>query len=280
MATPHRRALEQLVDPRVRSPRSRNTFRSDDPGGRRRELRRVRRGLRLLWASTVENSTGSRCSPKTAAPQLIRWEFALRLDSLRRGLGRGEGDLARRRPCPHAARCGHVGRLRRAVSAGAGQACPSGTRRHDEYRVPPRPRKNGRVRWRNGMASLLENLVDTDGVLLDRIAGHARWVVQSRLPFARGSRTGAEHRRRSRPGDVKSAKAARPQRLPRVCCGDRATAPREHGLLGYRRPERGAQPVGVPCRRCGFTSGERVEELDQVCAVGWGRRQPAARCGP
>jgi hypothetical protein len=45
----------------------------------------------------------------------------VRLDPLRRRRGRGEGDSARRRACAHAARCGHVGRLRRAVRAGAGR---------------------------------------------------------------------------------------------------------------------------------------------------------------
>ncbi len=84
-------------------------FRSDDPVAAAAFV--VSDAAAVLWASTWERH-GFQMFAETAAPQLIRWESQVRLDSLRRGLGRGEGDLARRRACAYAARPGPMARLR------------------------------------------------------------------------------------------------------------------------------------------------------------------------
>ena len=114
---------------------------------------------------------------------------------------------------------------------------------------------------------LLENLVDTEGGLLDRIAGHAALGGGAVVRLPRDSRTDQATPTsrphlvqclQNLPGHKTSASSLpRSARRPRVSTACSATAGRARRAAGRR-----------PCRAAGSTGGERVEELDQVGASG------------
>ena len=114
-AGPAASALEQLIDLACEA-HDYDYFRSDDPVAAAGFV--VSDVAAVLWAWTWERH-GFRAFAESAAPQLIRWESS-------HGWTRyGEGPVAAKETSlavctgAHAARCGHVGRLRRAVRAGA-----------------------------------------------------------------------------------------------------------------------------------------------------------------
>ena len=219
--------------PRVRSPRLRllPLRRSVGSGG----LRRVRCGGGVVGVDVgtprVPGVRRNRCAAVDSVGVQVR------LDPLRRGPGRGEGDLARRRAGAHAARSGHVGRLRRAVRAGAGRLCDRGasTRRYDIPR--PGPSRSVPARWRNGTASCWKTSRTPRAACSTGSSPTPPWAVRSRRSSPHGSRTDAETPTspatwwrdvcESCPATRTSATSLqRSARRPR----------REHRLLGYRRP--------------------------------------------
>ena len=220
--------------PRVRSPRLRllPLRRSGGSSG----LRRVRCGGGVVGVDVgtprVPGVRRNRCAAVDSVGVQVR------LDPLRRGLGRGEGDLARRRARAHAARSGHVGRLRRAVRAGAGRAVRP--RRIDAPNTTFRgPDRAGTVaaRWRNGTASCWRTSRTPRAACSTGSSPTPPWAVRSRRFSPRGSRTDAETPTspatwwrdvcESCPATKTSASS-----LPRSARRPR----REHRLLGYRRP--------------------------------------------
>ena len=96
----------------------------------------------------------------------------MRLDPLRRGLGLGEGDLAGRRAGAHVARPGHVGGFAEQYVRALDRLCDPGapTRQVRRSVDAEQERASALAEW-HGL--LLENLVDTKGGLLDRIAVHS-----------------------------------------------------------------------------------------------------------
>ena len=220
--------------PRVRSPRLRllPLRRSGGSGG----LRRVRCGGGVVGVDVgtprVPGVRRNRCAAVDSVG------VAVRLDPLRRGLGRGEGDLARRRARAHAARSGHVGRLRRAVRAGAGRGVATAAHRRAEYDIPrPGPSRSEPARWRNGTASCWRTSRTPRAACSTGSSPTPPWAVRSRRSSPRGSRTDAATPTspatwwrdvcESCPATRTSASSQpRSARRPR----------REHRPLGYRRP--------------------------------------------
>ena len=114
-AGPAASALEQLIDLACEA-HDYDYFRSDDPVAAAGFV--VSDAAAALWAWIWERH-GFRAFAESAAPQLIRWESSHGWTRYGEGPVAAKGDVARRCTGAHAARCGHVGRLRRAVRAGA-----------------------------------------------------------------------------------------------------------------------------------------------------------------
>ena len=182
-------ALEQLIDLACEA-HDYDYFRSDDPVAAAGFV--VSDVAAVLWASTWE-SHGFQAFAKTAAPQLVRWES-------RYGWTRcGEGAVAARETSLAVV----LARMLRVADTWEGFA-EQYVRALDE--VSQRSASTRRIRrsvarTKHERASalaewhgfLLENLVDTEGGLLDRIAGHAalggpeQTFLSARLAHRRGN---------------------------------------------------------------------------------------------
>jgi hypothetical protein len=181
-------ALEQLVDLACEA-RDREYFRSDDPAAAANFV--VSDAAAVLWASTWK-LYGFQMFAETAAPQLIRWES-------RYGWTRyGEGSVAAKETSLAVV----LARMLRVADTWEGfaeqyvRALDKLSQRDASARRIPRSAQTAEERSRalaewHGL--LLENLVDTDGGLLDRIAGHAalggpeQTFLSARLSHRRGN---------------------------------------------------------------------------------------------
>ncbi len=169
-AGPAASALEQLIDLACEA-HDYDYFRSDDPVAAAGFV--VSDVAAVLWASTWERH-GFQAFAETAAPQLIRWES-------RYGWTRyGEGSVAAKETSLAVV----LARMLRVPDTWEGfaeqyvraldEAVATAAHRRAEYDIP-RPdteqeRASALAEW-HGL--LLENLVDTEGGLLDRIVTHA-----------------------------------------------------------------------------------------------------------
>lgn len=188
-AGPAASALEQLIDLACEA-HDYDYFRSDDPVAAAGFV--VSDVAAVLWASTWERH-GFQVFAETAAPQLVRWES-------RYGWTRyGDGQVAVKETSLGVV----LSRMLRVPDAWEGFAeqyvqeldrlCDgaASTRRirHSAARTTPE-RASALAEW-HGL--LLENLVDTEGGLLDRIAGHAalggpeHMFLSARLAHRRGN---------------------------------------------------------------------------------------------
>ena len=167
-AGPAASALEQLIDLACEA-HDYDYFRSDDPVAAAAFV--VSDVAAVLWASTWERH-GFQAFAETAAPQLVRWES-------RYGWTRyGEGSVAVKETSLAVV----LARMLRVPDTWEGFAeqyvraldrlCDRGasTRQVRRSVDTEQERASALAEW-HGL--LLENLVDTEGGLLDRIAGHA-----------------------------------------------------------------------------------------------------------
>jgi hypothetical protein len=187
-AGPAASALEQLVD-LARGAKGYDYFRSDDPVAAAGFV--VSDVAAVLWASTWERH-GFQAFAETAAPQLVRWES-------RHGWTRyGEGSVAAKETSLAVV----LARMLRVPDTWEGFAeqymraldelCDHGASTRDGRRSvhAEQERASALAEW-HGL--LLENLVDTEGGLLDRIVGHAALggpehiFLSARLAHRRGN---------------------------------------------------------------------------------------------
>ena len=254
-AGPAASALEQLIDLACEA-HDYDYFRSDDPVAAAGFV--VSDAAAVLWASTWERH-GFQAFAETAAPQLIRWES-------RYGWTRyGEGSVAAKETSLAVV----LARMLRVPDTWEGFAeqyvraldrlCDRGAstrqvRRSARYRAGASQRAGGMARPPAG-----------------KPGGHRGRSARQDRRARRLGRSGADvplraaraptrqHRRRPRPGGAMSAKAARPQRLPRVRCRDRrdgpgvstacsATAGRARRAAGRRPCRRGRLHRRGTCR--------------------------------
>jgi hypothetical protein len=161
-------ALEQLIDLACEA-RDYDYFRSDDPVAAAGLV--VSDAAAVLWASTWDRH-GFRAFAETAAPQLVRWES-------RYGWTRyGEGSVAAKETSLAVV----LARMLRVPDTWEGFAeqylraldtlsqRDAQARRRPRFSQTPDERSRALADW-HGL--LLENLVDTEGGVLDRIATHA-----------------------------------------------------------------------------------------------------------
>jgi hypothetical protein len=187
-AEPAASALEQLIDLACEA-HDYDYFRSDDPVAAAGFV--VSDMAAALWAWTWERH-GFRAFAESAAPQLIRWESSY-------GWTRyGEGPVAAKETSlavvlAHMLRVadtweGFAERYVRALDA-LGDPGAS-TRQVRRFAQTSEERSRALAEW-HGL--LLENLADTEGGLLDRIAGHAalsgpeQTFLSARLAHRRGN---------------------------------------------------------------------------------------------
>ena len=191
-AEPAASALEQLIDLACEA-HGYDYFRSDDPVAAAGFV--VSDGAAALWA-WIWQRNGFQAFAETAAPQLIRWESQF-------GWTRyGDGPVAAKETSlavvlAHMLRVADTweGFAERYVRALDG-LCDGGasTRRIRRFHDTEQERASALTEWH---ALLLENLADTDGGLLDRIAGHAalggpeQTFLSARLAHRRGNTDGA-----------------------------------------------------------------------------------------
>jgi hypothetical protein len=166
-AEPAASALEQLIDLACEA-HDYDYFRSDDPVAAAGFV--VSDAAAVLWASTWERH-GFQAFAATAAPQLIRWES-------RYGWTRyGEGSVAAKETSLAVV----LTRMLRVADTWEGFAeqyvraldrlCDRGASTRQRRSVgTEQERASALAQWHS---LLLENLIDTEGGLLDRIAGHA-----------------------------------------------------------------------------------------------------------
>ena len=216
-AGPAASALEQLIDLACEA-HDYDYFRSDDPVAAAGFV--VSDVAAVLWAWTWERH-GFRAFAESAAPQLIRWESS-------HGWTRyGEGPVAAKETSlavalAHMLRVadtweGFAERYVRALDGLCDGGASTRRIRHSAARTE-QERSRALAQW-HGL--LLENLADTDGGLLDRIAGHAALGGPEQTVALRTARAPTRQQRcRPRPDRAMSTKAARPQRVPRVRCRD------------------------------------------------------------
>ena len=188
-AGPAASALEQLIDLACEA-HDYDYFRSDDPVAAAAFV--VSDVAAVLWASTWERH-GFQTFAETAAPQLVRWES-------RYGWTRyGEGSVAAKETSLAVvlARMLRVAdtwesfaeQYVRALDDVSHRGASTSRIRHSAARTE-QERARALAEW-HGL--LLENLVDTEGGLLDRIAGHAalggpeQTFLSARLAHRRGN---------------------------------------------------------------------------------------------
>ena len=188
-AGPAASALEQLIDLACEA-HDYDYFRSDDPVAAAGFV--VSDVAAVLWAWTWERH-GFRAFAESAAPQLIRWESS-------HGWTRyGEGPVAAKETSlavalAHMLRVadtweGFAERYVRALDGLCDGGASTRRIRHSAARTE-QERSRALAQW-HGL--LLENLADTDGGLLDRIAGHAalggpeQTFLSARLAHRRGN---------------------------------------------------------------------------------------------
>jgi hypothetical protein len=172
-------ALGQLIDLACDA-RGYDYFRSQDPVEAARFV--VSDAVAVLWASAWERH-GFQAFAETAAPQLIRWES-------RYGWTRyGDGSVA----ATETSLAVVLARMLRVADTWEGFAeqyvqaldelssPAASTRRPHRFTDTERERASALAQW-HGL--LLENLADTDGGLLDTIAGHAALDGPERTFFA------------------------------------------------------------------------------------------------
>jgi hypothetical protein len=187
-AGPAASALEQLIDLACEA-HDYDFFRSDDPVAAAGFV--VSDAAAVLWAWTWERH-GFQAFAETVAPQLIRWES-------RYGWTRyGEGTVAAKETSLAVvlARMLRVADTREGFAEQYLRALDevthrgASTRRTRRFRDTDQERAGALAEW-HGL--LLENLVDTEGGLLDRIATHAalggpeQTFVRARLAHRRGN---------------------------------------------------------------------------------------------
>jgi hypothetical protein len=187
-AGPAASALEQLIDLACEA-HDYDYFRSDDPVAAAGFV--VSDVAAVLWAWTWERH-GFQAFAETAAPQLIRWES--RYGWTRHGQGPVAAKeaslavvLARMLRVPDTWE-GFAEQYVRALDALRDRA--ASTRQTRRFAQASEERSRALAEW-HGL--LLENLADTEGGLLDRIAGHAalggpeQTFLSARLAHRRGN---------------------------------------------------------------------------------------------
>ena len=182
-------ALEQLIDLACEA-HDYDYFRSDDPVAAAGFV--VSDVAAVLWASTWERR-GFQAFAETAAPQLVRWES--RYGWTRTGEGSAAAKettlavvLSRMLRVPDTWE-GFAEQYVRALDDVSHRGASTRRIRHSAARTAPE-RASALAEW-HGL--LLENLVHTEGGLLDRIAGHAalggpeQTFLSARLAHRRGN---------------------------------------------------------------------------------------------
>ena len=245
-AGPAASALEQLIDLACEA-HDYDYFRSDDPVAAAGFV--VSDVAAVLWASTWERH-GFQAFAETAAPQLVRWES-------RYGWTRtGEGSVAAKETSLAVV----LSRMLRVPDTWEGFA-EQYVRALDEVSRPRRidapnttfrgPDRAGASQRAGGMARPPAGEPRGHRGRSARQDRHPRRLGRSGadVPLRAARAPTRQHRRRPRSGGAMSAKAARPQRLPRVRCRDRRDGPgvstARSATAGRARRAAGRRP----CRR-------------------------------